>query len=819
MPRIKAVLGLAASLISAGVASVAAPAPAAASQTWLDRLNGWRAISNVTALSENTTWDSGDAAHALYMVKDQVITHYEDPSLPYYTAAGNTAAQNSNIEVSSSTSMQDWQAIDWWMAAPFHAMGMMDPRLSSTGYGSYREVRAGWEAAFALNVLSGNPFTPGAFSSPVYFPGNGSTEPLTTYNGGEFPDPLQACPGYVTPTGLPVFIELGGNVATTVTAHAFTGNGTALAHCVIDSTNATLGSNLTYRGGVIVIPQQPLQVGVAYVVALTVNGVPYTWHFNVSSSNAMVPGPPTNVTATAGDTTATVTWTAPVDTGGTAITSYVVTPYIGSTAQTPQTITAPTTTSAFTGLTDGTTYWFTVAAVNSIGAGPTASSYSVTPTSTASPPARLTAVSTLQYQLPNSDGATWQDIDASRLSVSFTPGSSALAIISANSDLWTASAGFNQDIGLMVNGTVVSWKESGGFAGTFSPNAALVQVAIPVTAATPYSVKLDWKTNKPALGVSIYAGAGPIAGQFSPTRLTVTLVPTTSVATAASTKQYSLANSDGATWQTIDSAALTATLSPSASGIALVSANADLWTASAGFNQDLGIFVSVNGSADQLVAWKESGGFAGTFSPNAAFVQTTWPVSAGSSYAFKLKWKTNKNASGATIFVGAGPISALYSPTRLTAIYESTSALRSSMASVQYHLGASDGATWSAVDSTVLTLTVTPAATASYIMSANADLWTANTGINQDLGIVITGGAYTTPTLLAWKESGGFAGTYSPNAAYVETVVNLQASTAYTISLVWKTNAASSSSMIYAAAGPLTSGGTYSPTRVTLIPQ
>jgi len=30
-----------------------------------------------------------------------------------------------------------------------------------------------------------------------------------------------------------------------------------------------------------------------------------------------------------------------------------------------------------------------------------------------------------------------------------------------------------------------------------------------------------WKTNKPASGATIYAGAGPIGGKFSPTRLTL----------------------------------------------------------------------------------------------------------------------------------------------------------------------------------------------------------------------------------------------------------------------------------------------------------
>jgi Repeat of unknown function (DUF346)/Cysteine-rich secretory protein family len=252
----------------------------AASSSWLDRFNLWRETAGLPNVIENSTYSSGDAAHSLYMVKNDLVTHYETPGVPYYTAAGDTAARNSNIEVNSSTSFTDTQSIDWWMGAPFHAMAMMDPRLQQTGFGAYRENKSGWAAGFSLDVVRGNTFSGGQF--PVYWPGNNVTEPLTTYSGNEFPDPLQACPGYSTPVGLPVFIELGGNVSTTAgPVHSFTGNGAPLAHCVIDSSNAALGSYLKERGGVIVIPQQPLQNGVTYVVAVTVNGTPYTWSFTV----------------------------------------------------------------------------------------------------------------------------------------------------------------------------------------------------------------------------------------------------------------------------------------------------------------------------------------------------------------------------------------------------------------------------------------------------------------------------------------------------------------------------------------------------------
>jgi hypothetical protein len=549
---------------------------------------------------------------------------------------------------------------------------------------------------------------------------------------------------------------------------------------------------------------------------------------NIVLSVTALASAPTRVTATSaapGD--ASLSWSAPADATVDGVTGYTVTEYNdqGTQVGTPQPVSGTSTT--FTGLTDGTPWYWSVAAVNPVGMGTAAESNSVTPLSGAAPGAAMTAVSTDQYFLPNSDGSTWQVMDESSLAFTVTPSSGEDVLLGANCDLWTFTAGYNQDIGIQVtagSGTPVlaAWKESGGFGGTFSPNAAFVETVYPMSAGTTYTVQVVWKTNKPAIGATIAAGAGPIGTAFSPTRLTADVLPS-GYQSEVSTTQYTLSNSSGSSWTEIDAANLTATLSPSVSEDAVVSGNADLWTANAGYNQDLGIEVSVDGATPVLVAWKESGGFAGTFSPNAAFVQEVYPLTAGNTYVFSLWWKTNRAAPGATIYAGAGS-SPTFSPTRITAYVLPANAAPEQWESVvsdeQYQLANSNGSTWTEMDaSTLVTPSITIAsagAAETVLVSGNADLWTANATYNQDIGIFVSEDAGT-PTLVAWKESGGFAGTFSPNAAFVQAVYTLEPGHNYVFSLWWKTNKPASGVIIYAGAGPI--GTLYSPTRLTVVPQ
>ena len=119
-----------------------------------------------------------------------------------------------------------------------------------------------------------------------------------------------------------------------------------------------------------------------------------------------MPGAPTGVSATAGDGVASVTFTAPVSNGGSAITGFTVTAYPGgattSCAASPCTV---------TGLTDGTPYTFLVLAINAAGTGPSSTpSTAVTPAGLPGAPTKVSAkasdgAATVSWTAPVSNGS------------------------------------------------------------------------------------------------------------------------------------------------------------------------------------------------------------------------------------------------------------------------------------------------------------------------------------------------------------------------------------------------------------------------------
>ncbi len=161
-----------------------------------------------------------------------------------------------------------------------------------------------------------------------------------------------------------------------------------------------------------------------------VNGVTYTLQVravNVFGQGALsapsapvtptgLPGAPTTVLATRGNTTVDLTWTAPVSDGGSPITGYKVQVRQGATLVRTDTLVGTATIATITGLTNGTSYNFRVQAVNALGTGAaSASSANVTPATLPGAPTLATVTSgaaggartvTVTWNAPASNGGS-----------------------------------------------------------------------------------------------------------------------------------------------------------------------------------------------------------------------------------------------------------------------------------------------------------------------------------------------------------------------------------------------------------------------------
>ena len=116
-----------------------------------------------------------------------------------------------------------------------------------------------------------------------------------------------------------------------------------------------------------------------------------------ATPRASAPTAPLNLVASAGNTSAQLSWSVPASTGGSPITGYNV--YRGTTANgesaTPIATNVQTSSFADAGLTNGTTYYYTVTAVNAVGTSPASNEASGTPQATTSGAAFVRRVGSL----------------------------------------------------------------------------------------------------------------------------------------------------------------------------------------------------------------------------------------------------------------------------------------------------------------------------------------------------------------------------------------------------------------------------------------
>lgn len=170
------------SLIGPGTAAAATP------QTWLQLVNQVRTDAGLNPVTEDTQLEAGIQKHLTYLAKtpkkyftgEYQNMHLENPQSPYWSKSGAYEGDHSDLAFGEPT---DLAAIDAWLEAPFHAIGILRPAL--TGVGFARDPKTGDAGLDVTTDLNG----PTA-DQPVTYPGGSTT--LTRF-GGESPDPTQTC--------------------------------------------------------------------------------------------------------------------------------------------------------------------------------------------------------------------------------------------------------------------------------------------------------------------------------------------------------------------------------------------------------------------------------------------------------------------------------------------------------------------------------------------------------------------------------------------------------------------------------------------------
>ena len=300
------------------------------------RVNYYRAMAKLPPIVDDASISAGALNHARYLVKNgiaggdivldnkqlhfqtpQDAFRWEDKGKPFFTDNGASAGRNAVVLTASEINLSGADLVDLLMTMPFSGLIPMVPQFSVAGLGAYCDpgqcaiviaYRFALEKSVRIALYDGPasdrlwnpglgliPMETGRLRTAVEFPPDGATVNLQSFAGEDFPDPLSSCPGYKTPTGTPISIQLGlgyGPDDSLEVSSAFvTRDGAEIETCLItsasymgrDSSQTQAGkTGLATVGAAVILPREPLTPG-QYKVSLKEDGKLYEWGFTVAA--------------------------------------------------------------------------------------------------------------------------------------------------------------------------------------------------------------------------------------------------------------------------------------------------------------------------------------------------------------------------------------------------------------------------------------------------------------------------------------------------------------------------------------------------------
>lgn len=265
---------------------------------------------------------------------------------------------------------------------------------SAGGAGASAGIQSGtagikYAGGFAGTVTSGYQYAEGGGGGGGYYGGGGAGDNNGGGGGSSYVALLAngsttagsgRSSGFVAPTNTAVPTIAGtARVGSTLTATGGTWSRSGtLSWQWQSSTNGTTYSNIAGATTSTITTTGSLYYRAVETLETVTGGVSAN---STAIKVIAVPNAPTGLTGTFGNASVSLTWTAPVDNGGSALTDYITQYSSDGTNWTthPDGTVSATASSSVTGLTNYATYYFRVAAVNAVGTGAYSSTISVVP--------------------------------------------------------------------------------------------------------------------------------------------------------------------------------------------------------------------------------------------------------------------------------------------------------------------------------------------------------------------------------------------------------------------------------------------------------
>lgn len=320
---------------------------AAAQQATLTAVNWYREMAGVSPVSFDAGLSSKAQQAALIMEAQWGLSHNPPSNWKCWTQTGAHAAGSSNLALGVSGA----NAIQGYMEDPGagnepvgHRRWILYPPQTTMGSGS-----TSWANALYVFAQTGaRPATPSLMPWPT---------------AGFFPSPEE--PGGRWSISFNTF-DYQSSAFNNATVQV-TRDGQAVSVSQKPQAFGYGDPTLVWEMDVPTVSGGPDQTYHVKITGISAPGLPSTYEYDVKlfDPDLNTPSPPSEVTAVAGNGSATVSWSTPASNGGSPVTGYTVTASPGGASCS----TAGVRTCVVTGLTDGQAYTFTVAASNAVGAG------------------------------------------------------------------------------------------------------------------------------------------------------------------------------------------------------------------------------------------------------------------------------------------------------------------------------------------------------------------------------------------------------------------------------------------------------------------